>query len=88
MCFVNAGLGVQRKIHVEPGLFEWLGWYRSGLPNFMSMPELVDCGFNIDVNYEVVWPFTKYDRNEKAEQYYQRCHEVTKEILCRHEVEG
>ena len=75
-------------MRIEPGLFEWLGWYKSGLPCFMSLPELIDCGFNIDTSQECIFPYSKYDKNEKTEQYYLRCHEVTKEILRRHEVEG
>ena len=54
----------------------------------MTVPELCECGFSIDTTHEPIWPYNKFDVNEKTDQYYQRCHEVTKEILKRHEMEG
>ena len=82
------GLGVSRPLHVEPGLFEWLGWYTSGLPKFMSVQELMDCGFRIDPTYKCHWAESKFNPQETTEQYYDRCHYVTKEILSARENEG
>ena len=82
------GLGLQRKLHVEPGLFEWLGWYKTGLPVFMNNEELVSAGFNIDATYEPVWPVSRYNLDEDIDGYYDRCHETTRAILQRHEHEG
>ena len=82
------GLGLQRPIHVEPGLFEWLGWYKSGLPVFMEHSELQAAGFNIDTSYEPVFPVSRYNRDEDIDGYYDRCHQTTKAILQRHEHEG
>ena len=84
----HTGLGVSRPLHVEPGLFEWLGWYTSGLPKFMSVQELMDCGFHIDPTYKCHWAEAKFNPQETTEQYYDRCHYVTKEILSARENEG
>ena len=85
---VCAGLGIVRPIHIEPGLFEWLGWCRNGPPPFMTHAELVDVGFNIMTSYEPACPTSSYNMDETIEQYYDRCHSVTKSILQRHEHEG
>ena len=35
------GLGkLDLKLHIEPGLFEWLAWYQDAMPNWMSVPDL------------------------------------------------
>ena len=73
---------------MEPGLFEWLGWYQNGLPRFMTPAELRDCGFNICTTHNPVWSYSKYNMQETTEQYYERCYQVTKEILKRHQAEG
>ena len=81
-------MGLDREISVEPGLFEWLGWYQTGIPKFMSLTELRENGYNINAHYSPVWPISKYNVHETTEQYYERCHLVTQEILRRHEHEG
>ena len=79
---------MKRDINIEPGLFEWLGWYKDSLPRFMSTQELRDCGFPANTSYCVVLQAAKYNLQETTEQYYERCHYVTTEILRRHESEG
>ena len=39
-------------LHVEPGIFEWLGWYQLGLPKWFTPAELKSHGYNINVNYK------------------------------------
>ena len=41
-----------KVLHVEPGIFEWLGWYQLGLPKWFTPAELKSHGYNIDVNYK------------------------------------
>ena len=82
------GLKSDIEINVEPGLFEWLGWYQAGVPKFMSLQELREVGYSVNLGYQPVWPFSKFNLQETSEQFYDRCYQVTKEILVRHEVEG
>ena len=86
--FFISGLDHGREINVEPGLFEWLGWYQTGSPMFMSLTEFSESGFPVNINYSPVWPLVRYNLAETTEQYYDRSYQVTKEILRRHESEG
>lgn len=83
-----AGLGVEREIHVEPGLYEWLGWYQGGIPRFLSVSELIEWGFPVDASYTPILPTSKYNMQETTEQHYERCFQTTRDILRRHENEG
>ena len=75
-------------LHIEPGIFEWLGWYQLGLPKFFTPAELKSHGFNIDINYKPFVPLTKFDLEESIEGYYRRSGETTKHILRQCEKEG
>lgn len=86
--FLLIGLNVNLEINVEYGLFEWVGWYQNGIPKFMSLQELHAAGHAVNLNHNPIWPLAKYNIQETAEQFYDRCYQVTKEILKRHESEG
>ena len=73
---------------IEPGLFEWLAWVRNGIPAFFTLEEYRDRGFNVELNSTPVWPESKYKLDESMDEFYERCHFCTKEILKRHEEEG
>ncbi len=88
LVFCTLGLGVSKEISIEPGLFEWLGWYQSGIPKFLTPAEMKEAGFNVRESYQPIWPINKYNVDESTEMYYDRCHCVTKEILKKHESEG
>ncbi len=82
------GMGDNHEIHIEAGLFEWLGWYTTGLPKFMTSAEYKENGFNVSNKHQPIWSVSKYNIHETTEQYYDRCHIVTKAILNRHEADG
>jgi len=73
---------------VEPGIFEWLGWYQLGLPKWFTPAELKSHGFNIDVNYKPFVPINKFDMDEDIAGYYKRSGDTTKQILDKHDHEG
>ncbi|KAI6190282.1 putative ubiquitin associated and SH3 domain-containing protein A [Aphelenchoides bicaudatus] len=70
------------KIRIEPGLFDWLGFYMDKLPVFMSTQELQDAGFEIDHNYKSILSIEKLLRNrgETSENFYNRISNVTSRI--------
>lgn len=90
------GLGSQGlKIHVEPGLFEWLGWYADGMPAWLSVPDLAACGYNVDESYCPYIPidglrdtWQQSNEPESVEQFYERNSFVTQCILQRTETKG
>nr|CAI5857377.1 unnamed protein product [Callosobruchus analis] len=51
---VLRGLGLQEavQVRVEPGLFEWTGWYQDVAPDWMDVEELRRAGYNVDPTYE------------------------------------
>jgi len=85
---LSTGLGVERDVSLEPGLFEWLGWYLAGVPRFLSPQEFHDAGLPVCLTYSPIWPLTRYNVQETTEQFYDRSYQVTREILKRHETEG
>ena len=88
--FFFQGLGAtDLKLHVEPGLFEWLAWYQEcGVPDWMSSRDLLAAGFNADESYE---PFISMEelrdtqaqlqQPESIDQFYTRNFFVTRCIL-------
>ena len=75
-------------LHVEPGIFEWLGWYQLGLPKWFTPGELKSHGFNIDDSYKPYVSVSKLDSEESIEGYYRRSGETARHILKMHEKEG
>ena len=84
----SVGLGIRREVNVEPGLFEWLGWYIAGVPKFLAVQELQDRSLTVNTSYTPIWPLSKYNVQETTEQFYERSYQVTKDILKKHEDEG
>lgn len=76
------GLRDSIKIRIEPGLYEWLGFY-SDIPDWCSTSELLNKNFNIDEDYE---PLTirenlRKDLNESVEDHYERHFGIVQKIL-------
>ncbi|KRZ85056.1 Protein UBASH3A -like protein [Trichinella sp. T8] len=75
------------KICIEPGLFEYMGWYKEENLNFLSTLEMVVQGYEVDPDYFPVISCedlkTKY-KNETIEEYYKRTGDVIGSILSRH----
>lgn len=88
---VLCGLQIQNSVsmNIEPGLFEWLSWYPSGVPDWMTESELIASGFNIQTNYE---PIIKKDElenvKENIEEFYKRGYHVISEILSKTDETG
>ena len=70
------------------GLFEWLGYYQQSSPNFMTGPELLKAGFNVNLFYK---PFINQNElwnthaqgleKDKFEPFYNRSFSTTQHIL-------
>ncbi|XP_023711761.1 protein UBASH3A homolog isoform X2 [Cryptotermes secundus] len=81
---VLKGLGQveSQPIAIEPGLFEWLAWYPDSLPDWMSLQELQEAGYNIKPEYK---PFVRaeelHDRRESTEQFYMRSFYLAQSVI-------
>ena len=53
-----------KGIRIEPGLFEWMGWY-SACPAFLTPRQLKDNAFSIDVDYQ---PLSEYPPLQETQQ--------------------
>lgn len=84
------GLGVRDKIKIklEPGLFEWMEWYKEGPLEFLTPEEYVAAGFNIDLDYKPlvsVEELLSCKGTETMEEFYGRNCNVTKLADEKHE---
>lgn len=68
-------------IRIEPGLFEWLGWYKNGLPNFMTAEQLHTQRYPVDITYRPVHPIKQFNMNESIDQYFERSYRAVKTVL-------
>ncbi|XP_005100662.1 ubiquitin-associated and SH3 domain-containing protein B [Aplysia californica] len=85
---VIEGMGNNATMCIEPTAFEWFGWYKNAMPNWLSPKHLADCGFNINVQHK---PFVSVDDlhlDETVTDYYERCHKLAQKVLKKHEAEG
>lgn len=76
------------KIHVEPTVFEWCGWYKPTLPNWLSAEELASAGFSVETSYAPYIAARNLNVQETVEDYYNRCTNFTKHVLRKHENDG
>uniref|UniRef100_A0AC34Q1U8 Phosphoglycerate mutase n=1 Tax=Panagrolaimus sp. JU765 TaxID=591449 RepID=A0AC34Q1U8_9BILA len=72
------------KLNIEPGLFEWLQLCRNNtLPNWMTLEELIDAGYSINLEYNPVYKISDLNTSESLDDYYQRSYKVTRNVLDR-----
>lgn len=72
------------RIKVEPGLFEFLGWYKDGCPQFMTGAELNNMRCPADPAYTPIVPASALlplAGQETTAQYYERSEKVIKGIV-------
>ena len=71
-----------QPIAIEPGLFEWLAWYPDSLPDWMSIEELQEAGYNIKPDYkQFVRTEELHDRRESTEQFYMRSFYLAQSVI-------
>lgn len=69
------------KINIEPGLFEWCGWYRNGMPAWMSLQELQAYNFNVALDYKPVINSIDLNVMETSEEFYMRSFLLSSKLL-------
>lgn len=76
------GIEHQLPMKVENGLFEWMGWYDKGLPNWLSEKEL-GVIFNIDQEYQPIVSRDYLEENSKEsfESFYERNSSTMREVM-------
>lgn len=84
------GLAKEMSLNIEPGLFEWMGWYNeNGMPTWMTTKELQDAGYNINMSYEpLTSPAEVIDTEESCEKYYERNFHATKSLIDNTKTQG
>ncbi|XP_016978496.1 protein UBASH3A homolog isoform X2 [Drosophila rhopaloa] len=73
----------KHKIKLEPGLFEWMAWYPSGVPDWLTKNELTEAKYDVDLDYEPLQPSSDLTARlkESTEQFYERNHDVILQLL-------
>ena len=71
-------------INVEPGLFEWAGWFKlqPHLPRFLSPLDLCNkCGYNnVALDYTAHMNVGQLNVNETLHEYYTRSHATIQHV--------
>lgn len=65
------------SLKVEPGLFEWMAWFRDFMPTFMTGEELRENGFNVDPNYTTFLGL----KDEEVDEFYERSYILIQHLL-------
>ena len=81
-------MGTDIPLRIEPGLYEWMGWYKKYVPKWYHPEQLKKLGFNIDTKYTAIIPKEKLNIEETVEQLYSRGYQISKTILKKHEPHG
>lgn len=77
------GMGLENELplNIEPGFFEWTGYY-GRLPNLLTVDEASEL-FNVNSGYRPYMNQNKLQKksNESIEDHYERSHKTTREVL-------
>lgn len=69
-------------INIEPGLFEWLGWYPENLPDWLTNKEIQEAGFRINPDYKRIVSMEELQGSrESCEEYYLRSFYLTQSVI-------
>ena len=68
------------QLNIEPGLFEWGGWFKTGAPSWMTPDELFNLGYPINKSYKPILPVEKFSIAESLQDYYERSFVVAKRL--------
>jgi ubiquitin-associated and SH3 domain-containing protein len=69
-------------INIEPGLFEWLGWYPENMPDWLTDKEIQEAGFRINTNYKRIVSTEELQAGrESCEEYYLRSFYLTQSVI-------
>ncbi|KAK8753305.1 hypothetical protein OTU49_003800, partial [Cherax quadricarinatus] len=84
------GMGIAEvmPINIEPGLFEFLLYYKDEMPTWMTLEELTDAGFNINHNYDQITQEKELNTNESCNDFYHRNANVTQKVIKRTQLQG
>jgi len=66
---------------VEPCLFEFTGWYSEGVPEWATIEELTEGGYNVDTEYDPFNQVGSLEFNEPVDTYYNRTYEFIRHLL-------
>lgn len=72
------------KLHVEPGLFEWMRFLRNVVPVWMTVDESQAAGYPVYLDYTPVVRESELNLNESLSDYYNRSFHVSKTLLSRY----
>ncbi|VDP08096.1 unnamed protein product [Soboliphyme baturini] len=75
------------KIRVEPGLFDFMAWYRATNMGWLTVQQLVNNSYEVDESYVPIMTSDEvFDKasNESIVEYYQRSAKVINKIIKQH----
>jgi hypothetical protein len=86
MFVLSLGLGLSTSIplRLDCTIFEWLGWHKQDMPEWFTLEEFRELGYNIDTSYEAQMQISELNPEESLDLYYNRNHVFIKKVLENH----
>jgi hypothetical protein len=72
------------KLHIEPGLFEWMRFCRNVAPSWLTVDECLAAGYPVYQDYIPVVKEAELNMNESLIDFYDRSYLVSKTLLSRY----